>query len=179
MNKERVEEIVSKYLNSENKLQYIDMKNASKKAALSYVFNNSAEFENDVLFTVDSNSNIRFCGVDSFTLSMGLYRYSDYSPTSNTRFNILIDPLFNYDTFCDYFSSEITSLKSCFQELTERIDDYSIINYPSFLENNKKYPVKSTFGTPNELINCSTYEEHFNYLKNWLLARYQLVNEKY
>lgn len=179
MSKDSVANIISDYHNSNNKLQFIDANNIIRKATLSNVFNNSAEFENDVMFFVNSDSKIIFLDVDSFSLSMGLFRYGNYSPNGTTKFNFLIEPLLTQTLIADSIKKEMIKFKSVLDNLLLNFDVYADCYAHSFLENNKKFMISSTFGTPNELMNCKTYNEHLNYLKEWLTKRNAWVSESY
>ena len=159
---------------SNKKMNYSSL---AKGLALVQIFKNNALSEDDYCYYLNNNNEICYSPLSSYSLSAGLWRWGDYhySGSVNTYSHLSLLNETHINMTKEYIKNIIDRIPNIYNSIKTQISSLN----ESLALNAMLWPIQSTFGTPDELANYSTIDEHFNYLDNFISNRITWLKEYY
>ena len=154
-----------------------DKESFIRRAVLNNFMNNSAQVENDTLISFKDGV-MALSPVDSYSLSAGLFKYSNYHPDTELKYDSLTEKAIASMHWEDEIRERVKAGLEVFRDTAGEFRSWSSHLRNAISLNNEAYPVKPAFSMPAE-IQSYNYGQHVSYFSNWLDARYEWLKSTY
>ena len=154
-----------------------DKESFIRTAVLNNYMNNSAQIENDTLISIKDGV-MALSPLNSYSLSAGLFKYSNYHPDTELKYDPLMEKAIASMHWEDEIRERVKAGLEVFRDTTSEFRTWSSHLRNAISLNNEAYPVKPVFSMPAE-IQSYNYYQHVSYFSDWLDSRYEWLKSTY
>lgn len=157
----------------------LDIYSFSCGYALHEIFKNSSTYQDSFAYYVTDKNTIKYYPtLTSFSLSLGLWRWLNYEPSGHFYKNhwlSLFENYFGISDANDLIKKHYTRIVLLLDEKKSFVDTVS----DAILLNSEKWKMKAEFGSPDETIGFSNYDENYNYLSSFIHSREEWIGKNF